>query len=146
MNGIILTGVAALRGGCCGAIAALLLMGSVTHAYTRSHTHAHARTHTHVSRYPGIIAPAVLVHGTFDFQQLLLMVAVTDETLQTVLVIFLDAAVLIGAAVLLWWQLKGLATRQALAAYDQMEEDGPGGRAGDGVRLLPVRGGGPREG
>jgi len=56
----------------------------------------------HEVGYFGIILPAVFVHGSFDFLQLLLVSAPIDPAVQALSVIFVDAAILILAAIYLW--------------------------------------------
>ena len=55
-----------------------------------------------------ILLPSVLMHGTFDFQQMLLALEVWDEKTQTVLIVVLDALLLLAAFVYLWRQVARL--------------------------------------
>lgn len=97
-----------------------------------------------------ILLPSVLAHGTFDLQQMLLVLLVWDEEMQTVLTVLLDGLVLLAAALYLWRQLARLPlpSRQAVVALVQdgdaaslatEETEGLGSEAeGDHQRLLPL--------
>ncbi|EKX38164.1 hypothetical protein GUITHDRAFT_115711 [Guillardia theta CCMP2712] len=56
--------------------------------------------------FPRILLPSLLVHGTFDFQQLLIAVLVWNVEVQNICVVVLNSIVLVGASV--WYAVKGL--------------------------------------
>ena len=109
-----------------------------------------------------VLLPSVAIHGTFDAQQMLLLLLVRDESAQTAAALFLNALVLSAAAIALCRMLRCLhldrwrtesrdlasMTADAEAGVDSVEICARSGEPGvqqlvssetsDAERLLPV--------
>ena len=97
-------------------------------------------------RWWQILAPAVLAHGSFDFQQMLLALEVWEEGLQGGLALALDGGLLLACAGYLWRQVRALpllrdgetpmCQRGGVTGDDVALLSANAGLEGDGVRLL----------